>query len=655
MHENTQIAYQPQATPAALDNMNVPVPELSDLEPGLNQRFPIQLKLSVGAVNDPLEHEADAMADKVMRMPETSFIQRKAGCSCSDYDDEHVRLKPLAGQITPFIQAKSDGYGTVSDAVSSQIKSSMGGGNPIQPDTKSFMESRFGANFSDIKIHNGGESTELNRSLDAKAFTVSNNIYFNSGQYQPETDSGKHLLAHELTHTIQQKKTPVAQSIQRMSPRFDQNDSLVLVSAGKRTLQIGSSGRAVSIIQQALVDAGFLLPKFGIDGSFGSEMADAIKKFQSSQSLTETGILDKKTFDALDALHQTHQPAADRAGEFDPLDPGAGTRKISSNEAKDFDAAINTEPHTKRGGLPTFKPLPLTVGGLSYEDEVRASLTATVDDAFAEAKKDEALRLDPVNIESWSRIKDVAHLSKVNTDKVFGAYKKGAEFTPGTNLVDLFESEGDHMAKDATYADDMAIDVLDAFLGYEPIKKINKAHGAVTSRAAENAILLKIKQGFLDTRKTDLFSIQKDWPGQAGGGVVQLQRYKGANNAENRTKMWDLFETCIHEYIHTLEAPAHVTYRNTKFAGDAGEHRGNRTLREGVTDYFTGMVWDTLTFDEPLRSAVEGPYHEAKVKHQIAPRSKYDETDNAERAAGIVGVKNLMAAFFSGRVDLIGG
>ncbi|SHN27339.1 DUF4157 domain-containing protein [Mucilaginibacter sp. OK098] len=204
MHENTQIAHQPQATPAALDNIDMPVPELSDLEPGLNQWLPIQLKLAVGAPDDPLEYEADAMADKVMRMPETSFIQRKSGCSCGDYDDEHVRLKPLASQITPFIQTKGDGAGAVSDAVSGKIQSSMGGGSTMQADTKSFMESRFGTDFSDVKIHNGGESAELNTSLNAKAFTVSNNIYFNSGQYQPETDSGRHLLAHELTHVVQQ-------------------------------------------------------------------------------------------------------------------------------------------------------------------------------------------------------------------------------------------------------------------------------------------------------------------------------------------------------------------------------------------------------------------------------------------------------------------
>src|SRR5437899_1504796 len=98
MHESPSLANESQSSPAALVNHAVhSSPEQLDLGTELNERLPIQLKLSVGAANDPLEHEADAMADKVMRMPETSFIQRK--CACADRDDEHVRLKPLASQV----------------------------------------------------------------------------------------------------------------------------------------------------------------------------------------------------------------------------------------------------------------------------------------------------------------------------------------------------------------------------------------------------------------------------------------------------------------------------------------------------------------------------------------------------------------------------
>jgi Domain of unknown function (DUF4157) len=159
-------------------------------------------------VNDPLEHEADAMADKVMRMQEVPSvaatgaggIQRKCD-GCAEEEEEKVQRKPLAS----FIQRKESSAGTVaSDAVSNQINTSKGSGSNMDSHIQSFMQSRFGADFGDVKIHTGGEAIQMNRELNAKAFTVGNDIYFNEGQYNPGSGEGKHLLAHELTHTIQQ-------------------------------------------------------------------------------------------------------------------------------------------------------------------------------------------------------------------------------------------------------------------------------------------------------------------------------------------------------------------------------------------------------------------------------------------------------------------
>jgi hypothetical protein len=163
--------------------------------------LPIQRKLSIGAVDDPLEQEADAMADKVMRMPEQPFVQRK--CSHCE-DEEQVQMKPLASSITPFIQTKGGDGGTASDAVTQQINSTRGSGSNMDRPTQSFMESRFGTDFSNVKIHTGDEAVQMSSELSAQAFTVGSDIYFNSGKYNPSSDSGKHLLAHELTHTVQQ-------------------------------------------------------------------------------------------------------------------------------------------------------------------------------------------------------------------------------------------------------------------------------------------------------------------------------------------------------------------------------------------------------------------------------------------------------------------
>jgi hypothetical protein len=162
----------------------------------------IQRKLSIGAVDDPLEEEADAMADKVMRMPEQSFVQRK--CTHCD-EEEKVQRSPLAAGITPFIQAKGGDGGTASDTVTQQINSTKGSGSNMDRPTQSFMESRFGTDFSNVKIHTGDNAVQMSRELNAQAFTVGSDIYFNSGKYNPSSESGKHLLAHELTHTVQQQ------------------------------------------------------------------------------------------------------------------------------------------------------------------------------------------------------------------------------------------------------------------------------------------------------------------------------------------------------------------------------------------------------------------------------------------------------------------
>ena len=78
-------------------------------------------------------------------------------------------------------------------------------GTPLPAHTRTFMESRFGADFNDVKIHTDANAVQLNKTLNAQAFTLDHDIYFNSGKFNTETDSGNHLLAHELAHVVQQK------------------------------------------------------------------------------------------------------------------------------------------------------------------------------------------------------------------------------------------------------------------------------------------------------------------------------------------------------------------------------------------------------------------------------------------------------------------
>ena len=173
-----------------------------------------QKKLSVGSANDSYEVEADNMANKVMRMVDPqqqnvshtgSLVQRK--CSACE-QEEKLQMKPLADSITPSIQRRSTESYRESHApnhIETQINNSRGGGSIMDRSTKNFMESRFGTDFSEVRIHTGSQAVQMSRELNAQAFTVGNDIYFNEGKYSPNSDSGKHLLAHELTHTVQQR------------------------------------------------------------------------------------------------------------------------------------------------------------------------------------------------------------------------------------------------------------------------------------------------------------------------------------------------------------------------------------------------------------------------------------------------------------------
>jgi hypothetical protein len=154
----------------------------------------IQAKLSVGPATDRFEVEADAVADRVVRSisagtsPVTSAVGSSAPSSVSKV--QRSSQVGLAG-------------GAVDSDTESKIRSS-GSGRPMHEPVRRQMESAFGADFSGVRIHEGPRSAELNNRIQAKAFTVGSDIHFRDGAPDTSTSSGQHLLAHELTHTIQQ-------------------------------------------------------------------------------------------------------------------------------------------------------------------------------------------------------------------------------------------------------------------------------------------------------------------------------------------------------------------------------------------------------------------------------------------------------------------
>jgi hypothetical protein len=169
-----------------------------------------QPRLKVGAANDPLERQADSMASQVTRNPADTFIRRK--CEACEKEE---KLQKKSQSATPAqLTGKSAESATAPSSISREIKKSSGDGSKLDPRTNHFMSARFGQNFDNVTIHNDTRASRLSDDLNAKAFTVGKDIYFNQNQYNPNSEEGRHLLAHELTHTIQQGNT--AKRVQKL-------------------------------------------------------------------------------------------------------------------------------------------------------------------------------------------------------------------------------------------------------------------------------------------------------------------------------------------------------------------------------------------------------------------------------------------------------
>lgn len=165
------------------------------------QRGMLQSKLAIGPVDDRLEREADAVADRVMRMQDPALsmlavqerVSRKcAACEREEAEEEKLQAKSIATTehvaAAPYI-------------VHEVIRSP---GRPLDAATRAFFEPRFGYDFSQVRVHSDPKAAQSARAVNALAYTVGRDVVFGTGQYAPGTGGGRMLMAHELTHVVQQ-------------------------------------------------------------------------------------------------------------------------------------------------------------------------------------------------------------------------------------------------------------------------------------------------------------------------------------------------------------------------------------------------------------------------------------------------------------------
>jgi hypothetical protein len=166
----------------------------------------IHAKLAISNPDDPEEREADHVAHTIMRSH--AVAPASSPCSCS-HDGEmceecqQKQSQPTIQRLASAPSAPANVPRIVSDVLRSP-------GHPLDSATRAFFEPRFGQDFSHVRVHTDSHAAESARSINANAYTAGTNIVFARDQYAPDSDSGRTLLAHELTHTLQQAGPPAA-------------------------------------------------------------------------------------------------------------------------------------------------------------------------------------------------------------------------------------------------------------------------------------------------------------------------------------------------------------------------------------------------------------------------------------------------------------
>ncbi|WP_378176250.1 DUF4157 domain-containing protein [Aquimarina sp. SS2-1] len=270
---------------------------------------PVQMMEEDEAVQKQEEEEAvQAMEEKepVQKQEEEEAVQAK--CDACE-NEESVQKMGKEEEV----QTKSNPNANPSNkveqsSIESRLQSSKGKGKPISGEAKREMESGFGADFSNVTIHTDSNAVQMSQELGAQAFTHGNDVYFNNGKYHPDSKAGKHLLAHELTHTIQQsgmvhKSIIENQSEDLQAERFKGNFRLEQAHDHIKFIRKGSKGLHVEKLQKGLMNIGFALPKFGADGDFGNETERAVIGFQNEYNLQVDGVVGEETMGTLDDLY----------------------------------------------------------------------------------------------------------------------------------------------------------------------------------------------------------------------------------------------------------------------------------------------------------------------------------------------------------------
>lgn len=253
----------------------------------------IRPKLKIGAPNDKYEQEADRVADQVMNMSEPIKSSLPGTSSQLDRTISPKSISPLKCNTClenkNLIQKKENETTEVFPATDSNIQSIEGSGKPLSRSERSFFESRFGEDFSDVRIHNDSRATSITRSINARAFTLGQNVVFGTGEYSLDSATGKKLLAHELTHVVQQRDTKKDSSVEDLTQKaIIQRQEIDVDSLQQQVPNLFSSVRLTSS-KDDMTSILIMRTKSILSSHLTSRSQQAVNQFHTDLSVSSGG------------------------------------------------------------------------------------------------------------------------------------------------------------------------------------------------------------------------------------------------------------------------------------------------------------------------------------------------------------------------------
>jgi hypothetical protein len=353
------------------------------------------------------------------------------------------------------------------------------------------------------------------------------------------------------------------------------------------------------------------------------------------------------------------------------------THSPSPPEKAEIGKALRPDLRTLGGVVVPFSRV--IIGEAKSYDQKIVDLMPTMVQGYWDTMvrgKEDAQHADPTKVHKLDEFESIANAAKEATDRVFGAYKTGPAFRADRpmplgrgQLHDLFaDTEAAVGAMTPNQKRQMAKALISYFFqSDEDVGEINHHHNADPQFSLTGAPT-NVEASLLDSIATtwvgsashvkQLNEIDRNWDASADPATheVNIQIFKRPTIPEDRGFFWDMYQTLIHEYIHTLAHPAYLT-----FAGSFGpESLQDNTLIEGIDSFLTEIVWadaKTQVATPAVRVKVEGPAYAAlpfdpSLVPQVFSR-RYGSFTQAMKLANVVGVRNIYAAYFLGNTNLI--